>query len=297
MACALSADTVFRVLYCTTIVVSLLLTRPKLERFFRYMPLSCRFGHWYYPRSCAYQSSVCGVLPMPQLSLVQLRGTFVLLCVCTLACPLSDLFTHEQSITFTIEAAAQESIATNIVQSLPTVLSFTSALSHQQWAGFAFVLSLLYFGQVRSHGLVHNKADLVPWSLFILALAPTQHKTAAATTIETNANCSAPMLTAPPIGIAGPVFCVQLLVALAYCSSGLTKLRKSGLYWAHGRNLSRLLARFCLEYGMVKSYDTAIRDRKLYHIGEISQITGSLIRFAPSCMKWMYRESPKCIGE
>ena len=70
-------------------------------------------------------------------------------------------------------------------------------------AGAAVALGacVLYFGRVRTHGLIHNKADTVPWVLLICA-------------------------TCTPVGAA---CMVRLLLALTYASSGWHKMQKQGL--------------------------------------------------------------------
>jgi hypothetical protein len=88
------------------------------------------------------------------------------------------------------------------------------------WVEAALPIWMLWCAQIRTHGLLHNKADLVPWTLFVLAFSP-----------------------------ASPCYHIELVLSLAYFSSGLMKVRRTGFSWAKGRNFSRLIAQCCLEYG------------------------------------------------
>ena len=78
---------------------------------------------------------------------------------------------------------------------------------------------------MRTHGLIHNKADLVPWVLMLLAASPPGQQAEH----------------------------IKLLLGAAYASSGLLKLRLSGPRWARGSNLRRLTAQFVLELGQAEA--------------------------------------------
>ena len=79
--------------------------------------------------------------------------------------------------------------------------------------GVATVLSLLYFAQARTHGLVHNKADTVPWVFAILATAPDGEICAT----------------------------VRMLLGCVYLSSGVLKMRLTGVKWAKGESLALVM--------------------------------------------------------
>jgi len=67
--------------------------------------------------------------------------------------------------------------------------------------------------------LVHNKADLVPWVALIMAAGPDGEVCAH----------------------------VCFLYGCVYLSSGMAKLRATGIKWAHGINLQRMVVQFMLE--------------------------------------------------
>ena len=116
-------------------------------------------------------------------------------------------------------------------------------LPEQAWFAASAVLSILYFGQVRTHGLVHNKADLVPWTFF--ALMAGASCSGCSCTTEAEAGRSSGRSS-------GSVFCAQLLLGLAYGSSALHKVMHAGIGWAHGSNFQKLMVQMQLEYGRIE---------------------------------------------
>ena len=182
-------------LFSATLLGSLLFSHTALRLSVAYMRMHETFGHWVWPRPIRCQATLFGLHPalaVPDLSVGAFDALFVVLTSCLGAMAwLGD------------DAA--------------------SAATSAAFAWVACVASLLYIGRVRGHGLIHNKADLIPWALLAVALCADRPGTAA--------------------------FHVRLLLAVTYCSSGVIKLRITGLKWTDGRNLSRLVARFIMELG------------------------------------------------
>ena len=99
-------------------------------------------------------------------------------------------------------------VASLVLQASGTWLHVTAPMSA--------LLLVLYFSAVRMHGYVRNQADIAPVILFIIAAAPPGEA------------CSH----------------AKLMLSLAYCSSGLCKIRLTGaLRWSRGSNLRRLVRR------------------------------------------------------
>ena len=171
----------FRRVYSIHLFFSILLTHSALEKYTKYNFAKTKFGHWYYPLSAQKHSTLFGLLKVPYLGGLGFIFVYSLL----LAALLGQAFLpHSKAISCT-----------------------------------ALVSCILYFARVRTHGLVHNKADTVPWVLAIFTLVPP----------------------------ANQAFACQLLLSLGYCSSGTLKVRKQGFAWAEGKNLQRMVAQFLLE--------------------------------------------------
>lgn len=122
----------------------------------------------YFPRSAAHQSRPFGIQAL-QLNQVTSTASYTGILAALLA-------------TMACGAGAVPAV---VLKHIPEPI----------WFAASAILSVVYFGQVRSHGLVHNKADLVPWTLLALIGGGD--------------------------GDNGSIFCAQLLLGLAYGSSGL----------------------------------------------------------------------------
>ena len=171
----------FVTLYTTWLSLSLLCTHDSLNRHARVVSPSSTFGHWYFPLTAGDHTKIFGVFRTPILKETSRHCLLLLL------------------LSIVAYAGWSSSASSFLIASL---------------------LSLLYFAQARTHGLVHNKADLVPWVLFLLGVSTTT------TTAVTN---------------------IRFLMGCAYTSSGIAKLRKTGLRWVEGRNLQRMIVQFMLE--------------------------------------------------
>jgi len=188
MASLALTDDAFRRVYCLHLVVSLLWTHPSLETYTRYSFARTRYGHWYYPLKAEKHSTFFGLCRVPHGNPLQFTLLFSIV-LCSLG----------------------------ILVGANTTSPITRAASYVAWGS-----SMLYFARVRTHGLVHNKADTVPWVLAIFCWVP-------------HGQCAG---------------ACQLLLSLAYASSGFLKVRKQGFSWADGKNLQRMVGQFLLELNM-----------------------------------------------
>ena len=184
-----ATGTVFLQLYLLWVGIAVLCTHGAINRYARVVPLNSTFGHWYYPLAVKHHTSFCGWFVVPRLRETQ-RHALVVLFLCLIA------------------AASW----------LPPFTSYHFPL-HLATA----IVSVLYFAQARTHGLIHNKADLVPWCFLLIGCS-------------TN----------------GAVVCgnIRVLMGVVYFSSGLMKLRLTGLRWASGTNLQRMVLQFLCELRM-----------------------------------------------
>ncbi len=180
--------------YTLWVGLALLATHGELAKHQSVVGPRTRFGHWYYPLPAGAHATLFGVWPLRRLPQSVWRGVGALL------------------LALLLLAGATGAVGAGVSSTPPPLLRGLVF-------GTAALLCLLYLGQARTHGLVHNKADLVPWVLAILAWSPPDHVTAT----------------------------VRLLLGLVYGSSGLHKLRTTGLRWTHGRNLQMLVLKFMLE--------------------------------------------------
>eukprot|EP00943_MAST-04B_sp_MAST-4B-sp1_P007950 g7950.t1 len=181
----------FQQIYALNLIISLLLTHSKLKRYARYVKANTTFGHWYYPLKQHKHATFFGVVRVPYLS------EFVW-----------------EKVFFTIFLTILSLISLNILQRLGNVYI-------QQLLYFVLlVVSIFYFARVRTHGLIHNKADTVPWVLAIFCFNKSQRNI---------------------------ILQSMLLLSLCYSSSGWLKIRKQGISWAKGINLRRLVGQFFLE--------------------------------------------------
>ena len=181
---AAAVGSTFVTLYTTWLFLSLLCTHDALNRHARVVSPSSTFGHWYFPLTAGHHAKIFGIFRTPILTETS-RHCLLLLLLSTLA-----------------------------------YAGWSSSSASSSSFLIASLLSLLYFGQARTHGLVHNKADLVPWILFLLGVSTTTE------TAVTN---------------------IRFLMGCAYTSSGIAKIRKTGLRWVEGRNLQRMIVQFMLE--------------------------------------------------
>ena len=180
------SGTCFIHLYLAWIFIAVLVTHDSINKYSRVVSLNSKFGHWYYPLPSKAHTSVFGLFIVPRLT-EQYRHALCILLLCLL-------------------------------------LFLQYSTSMLLWTMTSFV-SIVYFGQARTHGLIHNKADLVPLCLFIIG-------------------CSSNKVTACSN--------VRVLMACVYFSSGLMKLRKTGVRWMHGTNLQRMLLQFLCELRIEK---------------------------------------------
>ena len=186
----------FQQIYALNLLVSLLLVHSKLKRYARYVKTNTKFGHWYYPLEQNKHATFFGIIRVPYLS----------------------EFMWEK-VVFTIFLSILSLISLNILQRIRNIYV-------QQIIYFLlFIVSILYFARVRTHGLIHNKADTVPWIFAIFCF---------------NKNESNMIMQS------------ILLLSLCYASSGWLKIRKQGLKWANGINLRRLVAQFLLELQQIE---------------------------------------------
>ena len=182
---------VFQQIYAINLLVSLLLVHSKLKRYSRYVKTNTKFGHWYYPLEQNKHATFFGIIRVPYL------GEYVW-----------------EKVIFLIFIFILSLIGFNILQRIRN--SYVQNLLY-----FALLsASILYFARVRTHGLIHNKADTVPWILAIFCFNKNE---------------------------ANMVLQSMLLLSLCYSSSGWLKVRKQGLAWASGIQLRRLVAQFLLE--------------------------------------------------
>ena len=164
-----------------------------------------KFGHWYYPLKAKEHAKLFGLIYIPRLSQNIWHGTLAII--------LSSL------------AFASYKFSTGEAMAMSTLTTRTTWSWRAPLFGVSTVLSLFYFAQARTHGLIHNKADTVPWILFILTFAPDGNV------------CSS----------------VRLLLGCVYLSSGVLKLRLTGLKWTKGESLQRLVLQFMLELRQSKA--------------------------------------------
>ena len=121
MSDAPTSDALFFRAYSGLLFAALAWTHASLRRYATYVDGNCRFGHWRYPLPASSQSTLFGLVSVPQLGVQTWDACFAALQLSLVVCMLT-----------------------------------LSRLA----AAVATVLCLLYFGRVRTHGLVHNKADL-----------------------------------------------------------------------------------------------------------------------------------------
>ena len=157
----------FAEVYALTLAVSLAMSHAALTRYARVVGPSSRYGHWYYPLPASQHARLFGLVQAPHLGERAWHGVFV-------------------ALLGALAASAGGALGDG---------------HSRVWSWLALACALLYFARARTHGLVHNKADTVPWVLFICAAVPPAH--------------------APSV--------VRVLLATVYASSGLHKLRKHGL--------------------------------------------------------------------
>jgi sulfite exporter TauE/SafE len=193
----LAADNLFAATYCAWTLCALLCTHVPLHRHAKVVSSASTFGHWYYPLPSRDHATLFGVLPVPRIGAKASAAVLGLL--------LSSLVYAVHG--FLLASNSSSSSDTN-------TLAWRRPLF-----GAATALSLLYFAQARTHGLVHNKADTVPWVFACLAAAPDTH-------------------------VCGTV---RLLLGCVYLSSGILKLRLTGVKWVTGESLQRLVMQFMLE--------------------------------------------------
>ena len=136
---AVAGDALFCRLYCLWTLLSLVVTHRKLARYAKAVGKDSIYGHFYYPKPAGHFSRFFGLAPVPHLAGALWHAVFASLCALL------------AFAVFVSEIVAADS---------------TPAPKH---SGLLFALatplSLLYFARVRTHGLIHNKADLVPWVL------------------------------------------------------------------------------------------------------------------------------------
>ena len=184
-------DAMFIAVYCSWLAAAIMFSHGSLTRFSRVVHLESRFGHWYYPLPARKHSTLFGIVPPLDLGEVAWHTVCALLVAVLLASAAS---------------LASYGGGRNTAFTRPLLASTP-------------VLTVLYFQRVRTHGLVHNKADLVPWVALIMAAGPDGEVCAH----------------------------VCFLYGCVYLSSGMAKLRATGIKWAHGINLQRMVVQFMLE--------------------------------------------------
>lgn len=210
-------DALFFRVYCVLLLASLCVSHPALRRYATYVNGDCHFGHWRYPKPASSEAKLFGVVPLPLLGKQMWEACFAALLLALAAC----------AVTLSRATAAA-----------------------------ATALSLFYLARVRTHGLIHNKADLVPWVLALLAASPPG---------QAHSH-------------------VKLLLGVVYLSSGALKLRCTGARWMHGDNLRRLTAQFVLELGQA-AYDADGTTRRA-HVRPLQWVllrTPSLCAIAQPC--------------
>lgn len=186
-----TADNLFGGAYCGWIAFALLCTHIPLYRHAKVVLPTSTFGHWYYPLPSRDHATIFGLLPVPRIGA---KATFVVLLLLV------------SSLVYAAHRFLVCSDSSTLAWRRPL---FTTATG----------LSLLYFAQARTHGLIHNKADTVPWVLACLAATPDGK-------------------------VCGTV---RFLLGSVYLSSGMLKLRLTGVKWTDGESLQRLIMQFMLE--------------------------------------------------
>ena len=182
----MSVGTNFVTCYTIWIWLNIFATHDVINRYARVVNGKSKFGHWYYPKTAEEHTTAFGLLVIPRVA----ETTRHVLVVVLLSTLLFGAIAASDSLIFSLTFA-------------------TSAM-----------VSMLYFAQARTHGLVHNKADLVPVVLLLLAIS------SSSTTMCGN---------------------IRFLMGTVYFSSGIMKLRKTGIRWCQGINLKRMILQFMLE--------------------------------------------------
>lgn len=115
-------------------------------------------------------------------------------------------------------------VIANLVFSISLVMILLEPGS-KLFMGTALLSYFLYFGQVLKMANVRRKTNMIPLVLLILLLAP----------VSTDIQSETYRLT---------VFLLQLSVVQMYVSSGLQKLRGSGVRWADGKTLQTIFVQY-----------------------------------------------------
>ena len=104
------------------------------------------------------------------------------------------------------------------------LLLATAGIVTRVFIGLAIPLYFLYFSQIISLAYVQRKTNLLPLVLFILLVSPT-------ITFPLNNMAS----------VKWPIILIEACIAQLYLSSGIQKLKQSGLGWCNGETLQAYL--------------------------------------------------------
>ena len=182
----------FTICYTVWLMLSIFCTHDALNRYARVVGGTNTVGHWYYPLEANLHTKVFGFWVVPRYS-EKIRHLLAVLFLALLL--------------------------------LMLLITSSSPLPPRGVSCLCTVVSVFYFAQARTHGLVHNKADLVPWCLLLMSISST------ASSAVSN---------------------IRFLMGCVYFSSGVMKLRKTGIKWVEGSNLQRMILQFLLELRISK---------------------------------------------